>query len=214
MPGELRGLHYLHKNYGNLRWADLIYPSVKLARYGFPVTQDLVSHMNGLQNNSFFSDNAAWAVDFAPNGTKVRVGDIMTRKRYAHLLEGIAGGGPDFFYTGSAAAATISALQTFDGIMTLEDLKSYRLAFRKPIEISYRGYKLTSCGAPSNGPVVLGAMKIMEGYEDIGQAASSNLSTHRIDETFRFSYAMASRCKLFIPLINNILAGKPRRPGF
>ena len=43
--------------------------------------------------------------------------------------------------------------------MTLEDLKNYTVAIRRPAQITYRGYKLTSCSAPSSGEVVLAAMK-------------------------------------------------------
>jgi gamma-glutamyltranspeptidase/glutathione hydrolase len=72
----------------------------------------------------------------------------------------------------------------------MQDLKKYTVAIRKPIEVEHRGYKLHSCGAPSSGPVALAVMKVVEGYEDFGWAASLNLSTHRLDEAIRFGYGM------------------------
>jgi gamma-glutamyltranspeptidase/glutathione hydrolase len=194
IPGEVRGLQYLHERYGKLRWDEVVMPAVAVAREGFEVTADLVSYMKYSTNKGcqedFLSKNAAWVVDFAPNGTRLGAGDRMTRKRYANTLERIAMKGPDAFYEGRIAELMIEALQKMNGTMTMQDLKKYTVAIRKPIEVEYRGYKLHSCGAPSSGPVALAVMKVVEGYKDFGLATSLNLSTHRLDEAIRFGYGM------------------------
>lgn len=187
MPGELRGTEYLHRHYGRLKWSELVEPAIKLARFGFPVTGDLVRMMNN-GNNSFLVEDPAWAFDFAPNGTRVGLGDIMYRKRYADTLEQISHQGPDAFYTGEIANATISAIRSANGTMSMGDLARYSVEIRKPMQIEYRDYRLTSCGAPASGAVALSAMKIVEGYADFGRSSASNLSTHRLDEAFRFAY--------------------------
>lgn len=76
--------------------------------------------------------------------------------------------------------------------MTLQDLKNYTVAIRDPASISYRDFKIHSCSAPSSGVVAMSAMKIIEGYSDIGEAATLNLSTHRFDEALRFAYGQRS----------------------
>ena len=76
--------------------------------------------------------------------------------------------------------------------MTLQDLKNYTVAIRKPASISYRDYHINSCSAPSSGTVAMSVMKIIEGYPTIGQAATLNLSTHRFDEALRFAYGQRS----------------------
>lgn len=190
VPGEVRGLEYLHKNYGKLPWADVVMPAVKVARYGWPVNADLVRYMasavSGIDN--FLVNQPSWALDFAPNGTLLKLNDTITRKRYADTLETIAMKGPDAFYTGSIASATIAALQKENGTMTEEDLKNYTVALRKPAQINYRGYRLTSCSAPSSGGIALSVLKVLEGYKDIGELSTLNLSTHRLDEAIKFGY--------------------------
>ncbi|KAI1440993.1 gamma-glutamyltranspeptidase [Annulohypoxylon stygium] len=199
VPGELRGLEYLHKNYGKLPWADVVTPAVKVAREGFKVSEDLVRYMNSVTPNAdFLTDDPAWAIDFAPNGTRVQLGQTMTRKRYADTLETIAKEGADAFYNGAIAQATIAALSRANGTMTLEDLKNYTVAIRQPANITYRGYKLTSVSAPSSGVVALSALKIVEGYDGFGDPAQLNLTTHRIDEAMKFAYGQ--RAKLGDPL--------------
>jgi len=183
-PGELRGLEYLHKNYGCLPWKQLIQPSIKLARYGFDVTSDLVKYMG---SSAYLTDDVTWALDFAPNGTRLGLGDIITRKRYANTLESVAEHGPDVFYKGAIANATITALKKSNGTMTLGDLANYTVAIRPYSNITYRGYKIYSGSAPSGGAVVLSTMKVVEGY-DMSTPSQLNLSTHYLDEAMRFAY--------------------------
>ena len=193
VPGELRGLELLHQKYGSRPWVDLILPSVEVARNGFCVTDDQAAAMDMLGSSSFLSTDSSWAIDFAPNGTRLGQGDTMMRKRYADLLELIARDGADAFYRGQTAKSTVAAIRAANGIMTLEDLSSYSVIARSPVEISYRGYRITSCGAPSSGIVALNALKVVETYTDIGDPSAVNLSTHRMDQATRFAYGAVSR---------------------
>lgn len=190
VPGELRGLERLHTNYGVLPWADVIAPAIKLGRFGFRVTEDLVNYMEeateGVDN--FLVRDPSFAIDFAPNGTLVKLNDTIYRKRYADTLETIAQFGPHAFYTGAIANATINALQARNGTMTLDDLKNYTVAIRKPAQIRYRDYLLTGCSAPSGGTVALSTLKTVEGYPDFGHEDSINISTYRLNEAMRFAY--------------------------
>lgn len=210
VPGEVRGLERLYQGYASKSWESLIMPAVKVARDGFPVTEDLVRYMAsataGIDN--FLVNDPTWAIDFAPNGTLLGLNDTITRRRYADTLEAIAKRGKlqraraldkrltrpgaDAFYTGPIAEATINTLNATGGTMTLEDLKNYTVAIRDPAAISYRDYNIHSCSAPSSGTVAMSVMKIIEGYEDIGEAATLNLSTHRFDEALRFAYGQRS----------------------
>ncbi|KAI1910032.1 hypothetical protein LOZ61_004681 [Ophidiomyces ophidiicola] len=189
VPGELRGLEYLHKKYGFLSWRTVMKPAISLARCGFPVTQDLVHYMKaGTKARDFLTQDPTWALDFAPNGTRLGLGDTITRKRYANTLETISKHGADAFYTGSIAATTIKALQANNGTMTLDDLKNYKLVIRKTAQIDYRGYKVTTATAPSSGPIILSALNILEGYGDFFAPNNVNLSTHRYNEAMRYAY--------------------------
>ncbi|KAI9827416.1 MAG: hypothetical protein M1819_006957 [Sarea resinae] len=193
VPGELRGLEHLHRNYGQLPWATVVMPAVEVARSGFDVTSDLVRYMEFATHDQadFLTQDPAWAIDFAPNGTRVGLGDVMTRKRYADTLETIALEGADAFYEGAMARALIDALQDANGTMTLEDLRDYTVIVRESAMIDYRGYRLRSCPAPASGGVALAVLKTVEGYADFmtsDSAATTNLSTHRLDEAIRFGY--------------------------
>lgn len=194
VPGELRGMQHLHENYGKLPWATVMQPAINLARNGFNVSADLVRYIKSGTTgyDNFLVHDPSWAIDFAPNGTLVGLGDTMYRKRYADTLETIAQEGPDAFYEGAIANATIAALKSTGGTMTLDDLKNYSVAIRKPAQITYRDFKLTSCSAPSGGEVALSALKIVEGYDGLGDPAQVNTSTFYINEAMRFAYGEVS----------------------
>ena len=166
--------------------------AIKTARFGWTVNPDLVRYMASAnasaQVPNFLTKDPNWALDFAPNGTLVGVGDTITRKRYADTLETIANKGPDAFYTGSIAANTIAALKAANGTMTMHDLANYTVAIRPTANITYRGYRVQSCSAPSSGEVVLSTMKIVEGYSKLFDVGNNNLSTHHLDEALRFAY--------------------------
>ncbi|KAF2280689.1 gamma-glutamyltranspeptidase-like protein [Westerdykella ornata] len=200
VPGELRGLEYLHSRYGKLPWYTVLSPAVKIARQGWRVNEDLVKYIKQATNNvpetnetHFLVHDPEWAKDFAPHGTLLKLNETITRKRYAETLDTIAREGADAFYEGPIAEATIKALQANNGTMTLEDLKNYTVAIRKPSTIKYRDYKLTSCSAPSGGNVALAALKIMEGYSGVGDPEQINITTHRLDEAMRFAYGQRTQ---------------------
>ncbi|KAI9700145.1 MAG: hypothetical protein M1820_006927 [Bogoriella megaspora] len=189
IPGELRGLEYLHRVHGTLPWKDLVGPAIGIARDGFVVDEELLEHMSSLSSD-FLVNDPVWAIDFAPNGTRVKLGERITRKRYADLLETVATEGPDAFYFGTKANHAISTLQQAGGLMTMDDLAGYAVTVREPVQADYRGFRVTSSGSPSSGAVVLNVLKVVEGYPDFGLPESLDLSTHRLDEAIRFGYGL------------------------
>lgn len=143
--------------------------------------------MDSLNKDAVFL-SPAWAPDFAPRGTRLKAGDLMTRKRYAKVLRAIAERGPEAFYTGPVAKSTVRALTDAYGIMTLEDLRQYKALSRPPRSITYKNFRITSCGAPTSGIVVLKILKTILGYDGVGDPGNINLTTHRLDEAIRFAY--------------------------
>ena len=47
VPGVLKGLHAVWKDYGRLKWASLWEPCIKLARQGFKVHESLANAIKG-----------------------------------------------------------------------------------------------------------------------------------------------------------------------
>lgn len=191
VPGELAGFEYGHRNFGVLPWEDVIRPAVNLARYGFPLNEDLALVIDATIRSrgwNFFVEDPNWAQDFAPHSRLPKLGETITRKRYATVLETVGKLGARAFYEGPIAEATIRAIQSANGTMTLQDLADYKVVEREPISIDYRGWKVTSCSAPTSGALILSALKTIEGY-DMSDKNITDLNTHRFTEALRFAYA-------------------------
>lgn len=168
---------------------DVVRPAIKVARDGFVVSHDLLRFMDfATQDFDFLTNDKNWAIDFAPNGTRLGLGDTIYRKRYADTLEKIAVEGAEAFYAGSMADATVKAVQETNGTMTAGDLRNYAVVSRPAVRISYHGFDIYGCGAPASGAVALNVLKTLEGYKDFGNPEMLSLSTHRLDEAIRFGY--------------------------
>ena len=199
VPGQVLGLQYIHSQYGLLPWSEVLQPAVNIARTGFRVTEDLVRAM-GIPDthdshrvlfdgsNRFLTDDPIWAADFAPNGTRLGLGDLMTRKRYANTLEQIANDGIRAFYKGKVASQIVTAVQKAGGLMTREDLADYTVAVRPPVGIGFHGHRVRGSGVPASGAVSLSILKTIEGYRNFTAPNTINLSTHRMVEAMRFGY--------------------------
>lgn len=188
VPGELKGLEYLHRKYGSLPWKSVVMPAVRLARNGFRVNEDLVRYMASASvDDGFLVNDPVWAQDFAPNGTLLQLGDIITRKRYANTLEKIANKGIDVFYEGEIAKSIIKTIQNANGTMTLGDLRNYEVQLKDPLSIKFRNFNLFTTQAPSSGAVMLNILKIMEKFP-VADLRNTNLTTHRLVEAMKFAY--------------------------
>lgn len=203
VPGELRGLHHLHKSYGRLPWNTIIRPSVEIADKGFLIGTFLSQQIKGSNAETGYMMKEPWASEFAPNGTLVSLGDILRRPRLAQTLRLIAKNGVQELYSsrGTLARELTQEVQRHGGNITPDDLRNYTVVERIPLEIQYRGYRIITTSAPSGGSVVLSALKVVEGYPDIGSASALNLSTHRFDEALRFAYGQRTELgdPLFVP---------------
>ncbi|KAL0940914.1 gamma-glutamyltranspeptidase [Colletotrichum truncatum] len=193
VPSEVRGLEYIHKKYGTLPWKTVVTPAALLAKTGFRVSEDLVRYMDSAIKDqwNFLVEDPVWAEEFAPNGTLLKLGDTIYRKRYGATLAKIAEEGPDAFYTGPIAESMVATVRATNGTMTLKDLQSYKVITRPSLNITYRGYRLTSVGSPASGAVALNTLKIMEQF-DPSESDDVNLGVHRFDEALRFAYGARS----------------------
>jgi gamma-glutamyltranspeptidase / glutathione hydrolase len=103
----------------------------------------------------FLTYDETWAPDFAPNGTRLGLGDVMTRKTYAITLESIAEYGPDAFYKEIYRKRYDHCIAKSNGTMSLSDLANYTVEIGEPLKIAYGGFDIYSGSAPSSGAVVL-----------------------------------------------------------
>jgi gamma-glutamyltranspeptidase/glutathione hydrolase len=191
VPGTVAGLALAQEKFGSgkLSLADLIAPAIALARDGIPVEDDTLASLPGVG-----AKLARWPgskkIFFKPDGALLGAGDRLVQTDLAATLEAIAQGGPRAFYEGATAEKLVAALQAAGGVMTLDDLKSYRAVLRTPVRGSYRGYEIVSMPPPSSGGVhLIEMLNILEGYDLQAIAGDRGASAHLMIEAMKRAYA-------------------------
>lgn len=188
VPGSVRGFELASKKYGRKPWAEVLAPSIGLARKGFPVSYGLAQSLRGSRRAlEQFPDSKRI---FLKQGTFYEPGEQFIQPELAATLERIARGGAREFYEGETAQRLARAMAENGGLITLADLKGYEAVERKPLSGSYRGYEVITAPPPSSGGVgILEMLGILEGtgYEKSG--AGSAASIHWTAEAMRRYFA-------------------------
>ncbi len=189
VPGTVSGLALAHQRFGSGRFtlAELIAPAIKLAREGFAIEDDNADSLPRARARLARWPSSA-KIFLKPDGSALAAGDTLVQRDLADTLEAIAKGGPRAFYEGPIAGKIADAVEAAGGIMTREDLKTYRPLLRRPVRGTYRGHRIVSMPPSSSGGVVLIEMlNILDGYKlgDLGEADR----IHLMIEAMRRAYA-------------------------
>ncbi len=189
VPGELAGLWALHQRYGRLPWAQVVEPARRLAAEGFVVDWSLAGAV-AEQRDAIEARPALAALLRDADGTLVERGDVLRNPALAATLARIAEEGPAALYAGDGAQAIVAATTAAGGILTLEDLARYEVRELAPLMAEYRGYTLATMPPPSSGGVtMLGALRILEGYDLRALGHNSSAYLHLLAEALQFAFA-------------------------
>ncbi len=187
VPGTVAGLYTAWQKYGRIKdWAVLLKPAIDLAEQGFPVSEAEAHRLNKYKN-----DFLKWNPD---NKTFIKdrwlAGDYLVQPNLAKTLKIIAQKGPKGFYEGPVAQAIVKKIVKSGGIINMDDLKQYQTKFRKPIEVSYKNYKVISMPPPSSGGIALGQLlKIVARYPLKKWGFHSYKTSHLMVEAEKRVYA-------------------------
>jgi gamma-glutamyltransferase len=165
VPGSVAGL-YATLPYAKLPMKTLIQPAIDLAEKGFAITQAEANLLN--QKRQEFLDNNIKPTPFVKNN-QWEAGDILVQKDLAKTLRRIQKYGQREFYEGETAKLIASEMKNNKGIITLEDLKNYRVKFRKPLIFEHKGYQIITMPLPSSGGILLNQMLSMSRLASLEQ---------------------------------------------
>ena len=165
VPGTLKGLLHVHRRLGRMPLAEVLAPAVRAAREGVRVNGQQAYFFRLLEPILTMSGTGRRL--FAPEGRLLGEGDTYRNPDLAGFLEELARGGDDF-YTGDTARRIARDLRDGGGLLTEEDLASYRVRERPPLAFSYRGMRVLTNPPPSLGGVMIRA--VLEGFEKVDPA--------------------------------------------
>ena len=159
IPGAVDGWLELHKRYGTKELAHLMSDTVRIARQGFPISQDFAESIDEI------SSDFPWIDGFyrQPLGG-AKPGKLLVQKGLAAVFEKIAQKGRDGFYAGEVAEKICAAIKSEGGILTPEDLRNVVAQWLEPLRSSYRDVQVYEQPPVSQGFMVLEMLNIAEAW--------------------------------------------------
>ncbi|XP_071446688.1 scoloptoxin SSD14 isoform X2 [Hetaerina americana] len=187
VPGELRGYWEAYKKFGRLPWKDLVMPTVELCRKGSPVNAYIAKILRSKEKIIHeIPSMREILINPATNHTW-EDGDFIKRLTLAKTLEVIAEEGGDALYNGSLAKQFVDDIQSYGGIITMEDMANYNANWDTPIKAHLTKGNLTLYAGPPPGSGVLVAFG-MNILDNLLPAKNEVTSYQRIIETFKYMY--------------------------
>ena len=188
VPGEVAGLLAAMKRFGSLPLAVLMAPAIRLATEGFPLDAALRYAIERQSSNmkKFPELGRVFLVkdEVPPEGEIIRQPDL------GQTLKAVGSEGADVFYQGWIAQAIVDTVKKDGGVLTLEDLKSYKPIWREPLVGSYRKRTVITMPPPSSGGVALIEMlNVLEGHQLTKLAPNSATYLHLVAEAMKQAFA-------------------------
>lgn len=155
VPGMVAGLAEAAARFGRLPLAELVAPAAALAREGV-VLSEQAQYLHVILGDMLTASPACAAV-YAPGGRLLGAGERVRFPDLAETLETIGCEGAAAMRDGALARAIVSHLEEDGGRVTAEDLASYAVIERRPVEVGYRDVTLLTNPPPSSGGVLIAA---------------------------------------------------------
>ena len=188
VPGSVAGFEFAHKKYGSKPWRQLVAPAVKLAGDGFAVSAPFAASLD--KSRKALQVDSESARIFLNGGTPYQAGQTLKQPELAATLERIARDGSKDFYEGETAHKLAAAMAAHGGLITLDDLKNYKVIERTPLEGNYKSFHVITSPPPSAGGVgLLQMMGILEGTDYQSAGPDSPKAVHYEAEAMRRFYA-------------------------
>jgi len=201
------------ERFGSCSFAQVVEPALELAENGFPLHKALRGPAPAYMLTDFsIAGNAAhfrkaWpssAKVYLPGGRLPDVGEVLKNpdlgKTFRRLIDAekkAQGSGREHglaaareaFYKGEIAQIIAAHAKAHGGLLTAEDLATFRIQIEEPVAVNYRGYDVYKCGPWSQGPVFLQQLALLEGCDLKGMGHNSADYIHTLVEAAKLAFA-------------------------
>lgn len=178
IPGCVAGWAALHLRHGRLPLEDLLQPAIRLAREGFPASNELVRATVASHDTI---RTGAGGAEILPGGRPAHPGERVVRHNLATTLTEVAHRGAAAFYQGRVAEAICRAV---DGRITTADLSAYAPEWVEPATLEVFGLTGWTMPPPSQGYLILATLAAYERLTD-GAVPDESDRAHLLIEAYR-----------------------------
>jgi gamma-glutamyltranspeptidase/glutathione hydrolase len=192
-PGTLKAWEHVIERYGELDFSTVVSPAIKLARSGYKSS----AYMRFILDirKEHMMDFPETAKTFMPYGKPLPPGSKIVMPEYAETLEKVASGGSDVLYNGEVGSAIVDYMDGNGGLVTLKDLREYRLIDREPVRGVYRDdYEVYSMAPGSSGGAhIIQMLNILGSYDVCSMGFGSVKHIHLMTEALKVAFADRQR---------------------
>ncbi len=171
-PGSLLAYSEAVAEFGTYDWRDICQPAIRHAREGWIVRPAVYNWwMFGASLGRTPVDERLQATPagkrlyFREDGTFKQIGDLFQNPDLANTLERIAEQGVQTFYSGELAEEIAADMKANGGLLTTEDLASYRTTRNQPLVTTYRGMDVATNHPPGGGIMLIEMLNILEQFD-------------------------------------------------
>ena len=191
------------REYGTRSFSEVIQPAIELAD-AHPIDEYRVNSIRtSLKYLEKWPDSKR---TFLPNGKVPAVGEIFHQPELARTLrsmaeaehKALAAGASrakaidavrDYFYRGEIARRIDAFSKAHNGFLRYEDMAAFRLEPEEPVSTTFKGYTVYKPGFYTQGPAMIEALNILDGFDLAGMKMNSADYIHTMVETLKLAYA-------------------------
>lgn len=188
VPGTVKGLYEVHRQYGKLPWKKLVEPAAKLAADGLILTDDMTYALD-VYRDGLLADAPSAKALYKAGGATYAPGERLKQPDLAWSLRQIRDGGADAFYRGELGRRVVAGVQAGGGVLTQEDLAGYQIRISEPLWCDYRGTPVAYMPPPAAGVLLCELMNIVERYPMAEYGQNSVQSLHVTAEAMKLVFA-------------------------
>jgi gamma-glutamyltranspeptidase / glutathione hydrolase len=204
VPGAFDGIMLALEMYGTKSFAQVAQPAIELAD-GFALPEIYASYIR--MNQRILDLWPASRAFFMPNGTPPTRGEMFRAPTLAKTLRELVAAEKhahgkraakiravrNYFYKGPLAKRMADFCAKNGGLITTEDLAKFHAETDKPRTTMYRGYEVDKPGFWTQGPVMLEALNMLEGYDLRSMGHNSPQYLHTVVEVVKLAFADRDR---------------------
>ena len=167
-PGALAALGLAHARFGQVPWAEVVAPAEAVARAGFTLGVASGYYLPHVRDNVFAWDAETSATLRDGDGQWLETGAHMRSADLGDTLALVAAEGAKTLYDGALADVVTADMSARGGLVTREDLATYRALERPALAVRCGAWELRTNPPPAIGGPVLAALLTLLGDRPFG----------------------------------------------
>lgn len=208
VPGAFDAWLLLARDHGTMELSELWAYTIDYAEHGYPLVPRVASTINAvaqLFTESWTTSAQAWL----PDGQSVT--STHRNPAYARVLRRLLSAGEgrvsreerieaartewaEGFVAEEASAFLAAPHRHSDGndhgaVITAADFAGFRAGWEDPISIDFRGHRVLKADQWGQGPVLLQALRLLDGFDDDELDPQQPLGAHHILEALKLAFA-------------------------